>query len=293
MTQYVRTASPALLDLLHNHRELVKEDCYTITSATLGTTWRWTASDVPVSFDGTTWTLGPGIKRGRLVRAMGLEGSDLEVELFDRQAGPVTVSGQSLVPWILRGGLDDADVTLHEVFRPGPGQAPVGALMQHVGRVADVQTSGRGGCLITVRSVSEVFNRNLPPSIYQPKCRTQLYSSLCGKVRSSYTVSSSATGAATAGRTRIPHSLSQAAGWFSLGVVVFTSGPLVGVRRTVRQHTSTELVMMQPLPAQVQAGDTFDIYPGCDLTLETCTSKFNNKARFRGMPYIPSPDSIT
>lgn len=293
MTQFVRTAPAELANMLNTARGVVVDDCYTITSATLGTTWRWTAADTAVTHDSTTWELGPGIKRGTLARSMGLEGGALEVQLFDRGLNPVQVAGQPLVPWVLRGGLDDATVEFWQVFRPGPGQAPAGALLQHVGRVADVQTSGRGGCLLTVRSRTEVFNRNLPQSIYQPKCRTQLYSTLCGKVRSSYTVAGSATGPATAGRTRIPHALTEAAGWFSLGVVVFTSGALVGVRRTVRQHTSSELVMMQPLPAQVQAGDTFNIYPGCDLTLETCTNKFNNRARFMGMPYIPAPDSIT
>jgi uncharacterized phage protein (TIGR02218 family) len=293
MTQFIRTASPELTALLNTSRSLVVDDCFTITVPTLGLTLRWTASDVPVSFGGTTWTLGPGIERGRLVRTMGLEGGELEVTMFDRPSGPTLVAGQPLVPWVLRGGLDGAEVTLQQVFRAFPGAAPVGVLTQHVGQVGDAQTSGRNGCLLTVRSRTWVFNRSLPQSIYQPKCRTQLYSALCGKVRGTYTYNGTVGGAATAGRTRMPHSLPQEAGWFDLGVVVFTSGALLGLRRSVRRQTTTEIVFMQPLPGQVQAGDTFEIYPGCDLTLETCTTKFANRARFMGMPFIPSPDSIT
>jgi hypothetical protein len=31
--------------------------------------------------------------------------------------------------------------------------------------------------------------------------------------------------------------------------------------------------------------------PGCDRTIATCTSVFNNAAHFGGFPYIPTPET--
>lgn len=295
MTQFVRTVSPALQALLDSGRRLVTADLYTITVANDGPVFAWTGADMPMTIGSDTWSLGPGVVRSKLTRTMGVEGAALEVELFDRDLSPQLVNGVPLIPWILRGGFDDAQLVLEQAFS-ADGVTWVGSLHLHSGRVADAQTAGRGGCMLTVRSRTEVFNRHLPPSIYQPKCRTRLYSTLCAISRSTYLQTGSATGAATLGRTRFPCTVagtSRPAGWFDLGVVKFTSGANAGISRTIRQHVSGELILMQPLPAGVVAGDAFQIYPGCDLTLETCRTKYDNDSHFRGMPFVPAPDSVT
>jgi uncharacterized phage protein (TIGR02218 family) len=292
MTQYIRTTTPALQALLDSGVPLLVADVYTITTPG-GLSFKWADLDAPVIFGGDTWTLGPGIKRGRIIKTMGLEGSSIDVELFDGGLDGQNVEGQPLIPWVIAGGLDGARVVVHQVFSAGPGQPWVGKLHAHEGNVSDVQTSGRGGVKVTVRSFTEVFNRSLPPTVYQPKCRTRLYSPLCTIRRESWTVSGQATTASNALRLQFGHSLPNAAGHFDLGVITFTGGANFGIIRTVRQHTAGLLVLMQPLPKAVAAGDTFRVYPGCDLTLETCTNKFNNRGHFRGMPFIPPPDSVT
>ena len=87
--------------------------------------------------------------------------------------------------------------------------------------------------------------------------------------------------------------MAQAAGYFDLGVVKFTSGANNGVARTVKRHTSGQLVTLQPLPAAVANGDTFQVWPGCDKLQGTCSGKFANLARFRGQPYIPMAETVT
>jgi hypothetical protein len=41
----------------------------------------------------------------------------------------------------------------------------------------------------------------------------------------------------------------------------------------------------------VDVGDEFQLLPGCDRTLATCTNVFNNSAHFGGFPYIPTPET--
>ena len=41
----------------------------------------------------------------------------------------------------------------------------------------------------------------------------------------------------------------------------------------------------------VEVGDQFQLLPGCDRTLATCQSVFNNAIHFGGFPYIPTPET--
>jgi hypothetical protein len=46
-----------------------------------------------------------------------------------------------------------------------------------------------------------------------------------------------------------------------------------------------------PFPYVPEAGDTFNLVPGCDGRQVTCSAKFNNIVHFRGYPYIPVPET--
>jgi hypothetical protein len=41
----------------------------------------------------------------------------------------------------------------------------------------------------------------------------------------------------------------------------------------------------------VLPGDEFQLLPGCDRTLATCSNVFNNAVHFGGFPYIPTPET--
>ena len=81
-------------------------------------------------------------------------------------------------------------------------------------------------------------------------------------------------------------------GYFSQGVIRFTSGPNNGVGRSVQQYYSDgSVVVVPPLPALPVAGNTFVILPGCDKAMSTCGGKFNNLVNFRGFPFVPRPET--
>ena len=85
----------------------------------------------------------------------------------------------------------------------------------------------------------------------------------------------------------------QASGYFDLGVVKFTTGLNAGVARTLRKYTPGQFTTIAPWPFAVAAGDAFTVYPGCDKTTSTCNAKFSNGSKFRGHPYVPSPETVT
>jgi uncharacterized phage protein (TIGR02218 family) len=132
----------------------------------------------------------------------------------------------------------------------------------------------------------------VPRDVYQPGCLNTLYDAACGLNRTTYQVTGTTTSATDAARLVFSHGLAQAAGYFDLGVIQFTSGANAGISRSVKTHTGSTLSVMQPWPAPVASGDAFKAWPGCDKTRSTCETKFSNTIRFRGHPYIPMPETV-
>jgi uncharacterized phage protein (TIGR02218 family) len=61
---------------------------------------------------------------------------------------------------------------------------------------------------------------------------------------------------------------------------------------TVKSWTGGIVTPFLPLPSPPAPGDTVTLYAGCDRTMATCNSKFNNLANFGGQPFIPIPDTM-
>jgi uncharacterized phage protein (TIGR02218 family) len=284
------TAPGALAELLNARRPIERADLYTLT-LTDGTVYRWSGSDIAIAGNGSTWQLGPGITRNRLKWSVGVAVDTMVVTLTDIRG--TTLNGQGLMAFIAAGGLIGARLQVDVAFWAGLGApAPTGALLWFAGRIAEVHSVTRWEASINVKSDLELLDVMVPRDVYQPGCLNTVYDPACGRSRAAFTVTGAATVGSSQARTVFGHALAQAAGWFDLGVVTFTSGANAGISRTVKQHTSAQLKVLQPLPFPVQAGDTFAVYPGCDKTVGTCMTKFNNVDRFRGHPYIPVPETV-
>lgn len=82
--------------------------------------------------------------------------------------------------------------------------------------------------------------------------------------------------------------------YWNFGFVTFANDTLTvtlrGVARMVNDFVSTEgkIHFKIALPAAPQAGDTYKIERGCDLTLESCQSKFNNDVNYGGIHTLPA-----
>jgi hypothetical protein len=50
--------------------------------------------------------------------------------------------------------------------------------------------------------------------------------------------------------------------------------------------------LFQPMPFDIEVGDTFSIYAGCDKTLTQCSVKFDNVTNRRAEDYLPSRDKL-
>lgn len=285
------TSTGALAALLNSKQPLNKADLYTLTLAS-GTVYRWSGSDLVLTGGGNTWGLGPGLARTGVKFYVGVQVDTMTVTITDNVA--TTINDQPLVAFIRAGGLTGARLQVDKAFWGAADTAPVGALLWFPGRVADI-VCDRYSAAVTVKSDLELLDVMVPRDVYQAGCLNTLYDAACGKARAAYVVTSTAGSATDTRRITFAHSLGQAAGYFELGVITFTSGPNTGISRSVKTHTTGspgQLTVLQPWPFSVTSGDAFSIYPGCDKTRATCISKFSNLPRFRGMPFIPVPETV-
>jgi hypothetical protein len=82
-------------------------------------------------------------------------------------------------------------------------------------------------------------------------------------------------------------------GYFSQGIIWFTSGANEGLSRVITTHTlvgSTPVLnVIPPFPNTVSIGDAFIVSPGCDKRYSTCSEKYNNLVHFFGYPFVPDP----
>lgn len=78
-------------------------------------------------------------------------------------------------------------------------------------------------------------------------------------------------------------------GWFTNGVIKWTSGQNAGLYNQVRAWTqSTSRIQVWGATRwPVAVADTFEIVPGCDKTAAMCKARFSNKINFRGEDFLP------
>lgn len=84
--------------------------------------------------------------------------------------------------------------------------------------------------------------------------------------------------------------------WYGNGELTWVSGANAGIPFRVKNSASSLITLAWPVYADIQAGDTFTIIAGCDLTLDGtngCKNKFANVLNFGGEPHRPSVDDIT
>lgn len=281
----MKTANIGLTNLLSANDTFLMADLFTFTLVT-GDVYRWTTADIDITYSGNLYKSGGSlIKRGTIKNTVGVEVDTLGITLYPSATDQI--SNIKLSTAILSFGfLDNAKLELRKCFFTD-WSAPVGDLILFIGTVSDIVGTGTQ-IDISVKSKLEVLNAQVPRNLYQSSCMNSVYDSICQANKSAVTVTGLTTGGTISG---ITSSLIGADGYFDLGVLTFTSGANSGIKRTVKKYSGSTFSFSLPLPNAPSAGDSFTVFPGCDNTMSTCSSKFGNLIHFRGMPFIPVPET--
>lgn len=76
------------------------------------------------------------------------------------------------------------------------------------------------------------------------------------------------------------------------GQIRFLDGPQTGIAFAIVGVNGDWLALDRPLSAGIASGIAAELRQGCDHTLGTCSSRFDNALNFRGEPFLPGNDLL-
>lgn len=246
----------------------------------------FTDHDRDVDFDGTFFEAAAGFTASEIKDAVGLGVDNLEVTS--------ALSSEHLAEADLAAGLyDDARV---EIFRVNWNDTQQRVLMR-AGSLGEVR---RKGLMFTaeVRGLAHYLQQP-KGRLYQFTCDADLGDARCGVVASNpaYRATGTMQTVASAREFTVNGLETYASGWFSRGLIEFTSGAAAGQRVEIKRHSLVDgvatLELWQPAREPVTPGQTFVVTAGCDKHLTTCRDKFANAVNYRGFPNMPGNDFVT
>ena len=280
----MKTTTPECAELLQSSRQICMVELITLTLLS-GAVIRWASSDTDVSYGVLTWWRGPIIERDSITLSIGIEVTSCSMTFHANDS--VTVMGVPLLQAARRGVLGGAEILVQKGFTEDPANPLVGLVHIFEGRIGDVEIDSTS-VKCDVRSFAELLDTMVPRNVYQASCLHTLYSPGCGLSKAANGLHMTAMSGSSAtdllcGVTGV--------GVYDLGELVMTSGVNAGVRRAVKKHTAGRLLLAFPLPDTPAPGDTFTVYRGCDKSMDTCLGKFSNLVHYKGMPFVPAPET--
>lgn len=230
-------------------------------------------------------------KRSDVTRQIGVQVDTMTVDVMPSDTD--LIGG---TPWLVAvqaGALDFADVQLDVGIIDLASSALQGSFIWFVGSVATLGDLSAASVKLNTKSFTARLDIQMPRNLVQPGCLNTLFSGPCGLVESAWR--STGTVAGVAGdQCSFSTGLAQAAGYFDGGRLTITSGPNANVVRRIKSYTSTGVVtLFAPLVWPLTVGTTFAVSPGCPKTASVCAGRFSNLVNFRGLPYVPTPETVT
>jgi uncharacterized phage protein (TIGR02218 family) len=282
----MKGASPALIALLSSTDQFIMADLYTITLVG-GSVLRYSAAPTALFANGHIFALGPKFERSKTKTVIGTQVDELEVNIYTEPTD--IIGGVPFLQAAWQGQLDGALLQLERAFMPTYGDTSPGTVILFGGRISDIDCT-RTGIDLKCRSHLELLNIQMPRRLWQSSCTHTLGDAMCQFDRSSMqTTFSAGPGSSEA---QIATSVSPTPpNLYVQGTVVGVTGANAGSNRTVATMAGGWVYVRLAFLSPILAGDQFQLLPGCDRTLSTCTNVFNNVIHFGGFPYIPTPET--
>lgn len=239
-----------------------------------GTVYRIAASDEPITVDGDTFVVVPGLQvsavkhtiNGEMpscefvaVHARGstFDTDDLEAGLFDAAAVQIYV-------------VDRMDLSSKGLLFTGS----IGNIAYSIENQVSFEVKGPANSAKILMTQKRT-----------PMCRTDLYSVVCGVDKDDYDVATSVATIEDQFNFTVTGALAQADGYFNQGFVVTANGIAFEIGNWV-QSTQT-ITTYSPSSLKLTEGMALTLYPGCDKTLgANGCPKFSNQLNFQGEPHF-------
>ena len=281
----MKLASPALIALLNSSDQFIMADLYSFTLVGGGVYRYSTAPTALTDSSGNFFALGPKFERSKTKVVIGVQVDELDVKIYPE---PSDLIGP--VPWLRAawtGQFDGAVLQVERAFMQPYGTV-IGTVVLFAGRISDIDCS-RTGIDMKCRSHLELLNIQMPRRLWQPSCSHVFGDAMCQFNRASLAATFSCASGST--QTVIQGPPSNGVPYLQ-GTIIGMSGANTGETRTITGFVPGGSVTVKlAFLATPVTGDEFQLLPGCDRSLATCTNTFSNQIHFGGMPFIPAPEN--
>jgi uncharacterized phage protein (TIGR02218 family) len=266
--------------------------CIAITRAD-GQAFYFTDCDQPIVFGGNTYLSVDGYTPTQMQSSADFTVDHVEVVAYLQSAA---ISEADL----MAGKWDDAAVQMFMVNRKNLAH---GAYQMRYGMLGQIHVTSPGQYQAELRGLTQWVQKQIG-SLIMPSCRWTLGDiNSAGAVPNSHctvnlpalAVTGVAVTSVTSNQAFHASSLGQADGYFTSGFLTWTSGLNNGRSADVQASALSggSIVLQLPMLNNIQIGDLFTIYPGCQKRkLADCLNKFNNVINFGGFAEMPGIDSM-
>lgn len=236
-----------------------------------------TSHDRPLVRNGIRFDPALGITPAAIRAGLGLETRASEIN------GSLSSAGIS-EPDLTAGRWDGAALQLTAVDWEAPDDGELELLSGELGQIA----SKDGEFEVELLGAAAMLERPVCP-LTSPECRAELGDPRC-RVDMAGRRMRAKVASASAHLITVDQSVDDR---FRYGQIRFLGGTANGERWTILSVDSQQLALRSAPAAEVEPGTPVELTEGCDKRLETCSSRFDNTANFRGEPHLPGNDLLT
>jgi uncharacterized phage protein (TIGR02218 family) len=256
-----------------------------------GSVLGYTDHDTPLTVDAVTYEPAAGLSKLKMYVTNSAEVSSQEIASSWLDAPEED---------LLAGKYDNATIEVQWAYWE---DVSLGSFPVFIGRLGSIEWT-EDGFKASIENYLKDLARNLGTVVTGP-CRHALFDNFStGKVGActlspaSFTFTGAVTYVLT-DKLKFKIDNSQADGYFTNGLITWTSGANNGLSYEIKIHevnadanigNSFELFL--PAIASIQVGDTYSVTAGCDKTFSTCKNKFSNGINFGGFPHIETGANI-
>lgn len=239
-----------------------------------GTVLRIAEAETQITVSGDTFAPLDGCQISGIKHVLGGDLPSVEISFVHADGGTIDTGDLGMGVW------DGASVTIYVIDRNNI--TTLGTPL-FTGSIQPVTFDIHGRGSFDIRGLAAKAEGFI--QTYQPMCRTDLFSTLCGLTAASF--AKACVVATIPDRFTITISGMSSPpvdNWFNQGVLVSSSGKKLEIAKWVNATSTVKLYL--PVADLLQVSEGLTLYPGCDKTIATCQSKFSNAINFQGEPHF-------
>jgi uncharacterized phage protein (TIGR02218 family) len=243
-----------------------------------GVTLGFTSHDRDLAFDGLVHRTAPGMVPSAIRRTADFEADSAEV------AGALSHDAIREAD-LAAGRFDGGSIAMGLV-----DWETLERVTLYAGTIGSVGHEG-SGFSAELRSVKDLLARQIVPRT-APTCRAEFCAEGCTLSAAAFTHQASLA-QISIDRLSILITGGPAAAALAFGTLRWIDGPEAGLTRRIEAIDGDWLVLDRTVATGIAPGTRIELREGCDHTLETCATRFDNAVNFQGEPFLPGNDLLT